>query len=90
MTPKEPTKDTSWIIQMGARGRTVLPARVRRELGLEQGSRLIVTLEEPGILKLTSTRAAAESCMGLLRDLEPGRSLADELIAERREASERE
>ena len=68
----------------------MLPSHARRELGLEQGSQLVLTIEEPGVLKLTSTRAAAESCMGLLADLGEGRSLAEELVAERREASRRE
>lgn len=82
--------NSTCTVQLGARGRLVLPARARRELGLEQGSRMILTIEEPGVLKLTSARAAAESCLGLLRPLGEGRSLAEELIAERREAARRE
>ena len=81
---------TPQTVQLGARGRLVLPASTRRQLGLEQGSRLVVTVEEPGVLKLTSTRAAAESCLGLLKDLGGDRSLADELVAERHEAEEHE
>jgi hypothetical protein len=49
-----------------------------------------LTIEEPGVLKLTSTQAAAASCKGLLKDLTRDRSLADELVAERREAAQRE
>lgn len=80
----------SHIVKMGDRGRLVLPAQTRKALGLEKGSRLVVTIEEPGVLKLTSNRKAAVSCEGLLKELAGGRSLADELITERREAARNE
>ena len=81
---------TTHTVQLGDRGRLVLPAQIRHELGLEKGSRLSLTIEEPGTLRLTSAQAAAASCMGLLEDLAGDRSLADELIAERREEARRE
>lgn len=74
----------TYDLQLGARGRLVLPSRVREELGLSRGTRLILTVEEPGTLRITTAATAAASAQGLLRDLAPGRSLADELIEERR------
>lgn len=81
---------TSQTVQLGAKGRLVIPSRARRELGLEQGSRLVLTVEGPGVLKLTSAEVAAAECEGLLADLGTDRSLAEELIAERHEAALRE
>ena len=80
----------SFEIQVGDRGRLVLPARARRELGIDRGSRLLLTLEEPGVMKLTSAKAAADKCMGMLRGRAGERSVVDELIAERREAAKHE
>ena len=80
----------SHTLHLGDRGRLVLPARARRELGLKKGSRLILTMEEPGVLKLISARAAAADCQGLLKELAGDRSLADELVVERREAARNE
>lgn len=88
--PTEPTTPQSYEIQVGDRGRLVLPAPARRQLGLDRGSRLILTVEEPGVLKLTSAKAAADRCMGILRSRAGERSMVDELIAERREASKHE
>ncbi len=82
--------ENTFTVQLGARGRLVLPAPARRQLGLEEGSRLILSFGEPGELKLTSTQVAAASCKGLLKDLAGERSLADELVAERHQAADRE
>lgn len=84
------SQSLTYTLQLGDRGRLVLPVEARRRLGLDTGSRLLLTIEEPGVLRLTSARAAAASCKGMLADLASGRSLADELIAERREAAARE
>ena len=83
-------KQHTYSVQLGDRGRLVLPAPARRELGLEPGCRLVLSIEEPGVLKLTSAQRAAANCQGLLRDLAGDRSLAEELITERREAARRE
>ena len=84
------TKATPWTVQLGDRGRLVLPAPARRELGLQAGSRLTLTIEKPGVLTLTTPKAAAAQCRGLLESSGEGRSLAEELISERREAAARE
>ncbi|MDX6650045.1 MAG: hypothetical protein QOJ97_1996 [Solirubrobacteraceae bacterium] len=81
---------TSYRVQMGERGRVVLPAPVRRALGLAPGDRLILTLEPDGGVRMVSAREVAGRLRGLLRDVAPGRSLADELLAERRAEARRE
>lgn len=84
-----------YALRLGARGRIVLPAPVRGGLGLEEGDRLILSVEEDGSLRLESAREVAKKARGVLRELlpgeaPPGRSLADELIADRRAESLRE
>lgn len=71
-------------VQLGDKGRLVLPANVRKALGLQPGDRLVVTLEEPGVVRLTSAREIARRGRGMLGSKTPGQDLAGELIAERR------
>ena len=79
-----------YTITLSDRGRLVLPARLRQRLDLQPGDRLIVTVEPDGGFRVVSARELARRLWGLYRDLAPGRSLADELIAERREEARRE
>jgi AbrB family looped-hinge helix DNA binding protein len=62
----------------------VLPARVRKQLELEEGDQLVLTVEADGRISMVSFKEQARQCRGLLRELAPARSLADELVAERR------
>lgn len=70
------------------RGRVVLPAGARRDMGLGEGDRLILTIEEDGSARLVSARGAVREARGILKDLPPGlapgASLANELISDRR------
>jgi AbrB family looped-hinge helix DNA binding protein len=78
-------------IVVGERGGVVLPAAVRAELGLEPGTRLLLSTEPDGSLRLRPYRAVAEHGRGLLADVAPpDQSLVDELIAERRHEAARE
>ena len=77
-------------ISLGERGRIVLPAQLRRRLDLHPGDRLIITVDKEGGFRVVSARELARRMRGLFRDIAPGRSLADELIAERREEARRE
>ena len=74
----------TYPLELGARGRLVLPAGVRRQLELSTGSQLVLTVEPDGSLRLTSARATAERLRGLLAGVSPERRLTEELIAERR------
>lgn len=81
---------TCYSVSLGERGRLVLPAKLRRRLELQPGDRLLITAEEDGSLRVVSARELAHRFFGIYRDLAPGRSLVDELIAERREEARRE
>ena len=78
-------------IVVGDRGRVVLPSRVRAKLGLKAGSRMLLSAEEDGSLRLRPYRVVADQNRGMLAGLAPaGESLVDELLVERREAAARE
>jgi len=51
---------------------------------------LILTVEESGCLRLVRARDAARSARGMLETAAGDRSLADELLRERRQEAKRE
>jgi AbrB family looped-hinge helix DNA binding protein len=72
-------------VVVGDRGRLVLPADVRSELGIEAGTRMLLSTEGDGSLRLRPYRSVADQSRGLLADLGPaGASMVDELLDERR------
>jgi len=75
---------------LGERGRIVLPARLRKRLGLHQGDLVLLSLDANGDVRLVSAREVARRSSGLYAHLAPGRSLVDELIAERHAEAERD
>lgn len=75
-------------VRLGARGRLVLPAAIRHELALEEGDRVLFTIEEPGVLRMTTAREVVRRARGALRDLTGDRDLVAELLAERRREAE--
>ena len=71
-------------------GRIVIPAKMRERLGLKSGDIVHMSVEGD-VLKVESHRARVRRVQESMKKLiAPGRSLADELIAERREESRRE
>ena len=77
-------------VQVGDRGRLVLPAEIRKQLKLRQGDELMITVQADGSLRLISPRQGVRETRGLYRTRAGRRSLADELIAERRAEARRE
>ena len=71
-----------YTVQLGERGRLVLPAPLRRELLLQEGSQLVVELEG-GVIRMVPAGDVADGARGMLADDDPDRSLVDELLAER-------
>jgi AbrB family looped-hinge helix DNA binding protein len=77
-------------VTVGPKGRVVVPAPIRRELGIEEGTQLMARVEGDGIV-LEPRSAAIRRLQALVRAAVPeGVSLVDELIAERREEARRE
>jgi AbrB family looped-hinge helix DNA binding protein len=78
-------------IVVGDRGRLVLPATVRQALGIVRGTRMLLSTETDGSLRLRPYRAVADESRGLLAELVPqDASLVDALLAERRAEAELE
>lgn len=67
--------------RLDARGRLVLPAELRRRLGLHAGDEVRITEEADGALRVETRRAAAQALIGLAGS--PEESAVDELTAER-------
>jgi AbrB family looped-hinge helix DNA binding protein len=70
-------------VHLGAKGRVVLPASIRRALGLEQGTELLARVEGDGIV-LEPRGAALRRLRSFFDGVPPGTSLVDEVLAERR------
>jgi AbrB family looped-hinge helix DNA binding protein len=71
-------------------GRVVIPASFRRALGIRSGDTVVLRIENQE-LRLTTLRQRLAKAQQLVRKhVAPTTSLADELIAERREAARRE
>ena len=71
-------------------GRVVIPVDFRRALGLHDGDNVILRLDE-GEVRILSAREAIKRAQDLVARYVPAdRSLADELIDERRREAERE
>jgi len=64
------------------RGRLVLPAALRRRLGLRAGDELKISEEADGVLRVESRRAAARALIGSAGRMKG--SAVEELRAERR------
>lgn len=76
-------------INVGPQGRVVIPAKMRRSLGIGKGDTLVARVEGERII--LEKRAEILARMKRRFEAVPKNvSLADELIAERREESRRE
>jgi AbrB family looped-hinge helix DNA binding protein len=76
-------------ISLGRQGRVVIPALLRRSLGLEEGDRLVARQDE-GRLVLEKPEQIKQRLKARFAQVHAGRQLVDELIAERREEGQRE
>jgi len=76
-------------VQLGPQGRLVIPAQLRRLLGFEPGDTLVARLEN-GRLILEKQEAIRRRLKDRFARLPQGKSLASELLTERRREAERE
>ncbi|MES2886076.1 MAG: AbrB/MazE/SpoVT family DNA-binding domain-containing protein [Pseudomonadota bacterium] len=78
------------FVTLGENGRVVIPASVRQTLQLKKGDRLGMVVKN-GELRLSTPQARLARIREIMKPyIDPSRSLADELIAERREEQRRE
>jgi AbrB family looped-hinge helix DNA binding protein len=73
------------LVEVGPKGRVVIPAAIRRELGIGEGSQLVAVVEEGGVL-LIPRGNVKRRLRALFADVQG--SLAAELIADRRREAE--
>ena len=78
--------------KVDAQGRVVIPAEIRAEMSIELGKPIAFVVED-GKLGLMTVRQGIKRAQEGLREklkIEPGRSIVDEFLAERRAEAERE
>ena len=77
-------------MRVNENGRVVIPASFRKRLGIRAGDEVVLEMQDDA-LRITTLKRNLERAQRLVRKhVKPGASLADELIAERREAAKRE
>ena len=84
-----PAGDTFARVKVNEQGRIVIPAEMRRALGIHPGDMVIVELKDGRIWLETDAQLWARIRV-LGAAIAPGRSLVDELLAERRSEVEKE
>jgi AbrB family looped-hinge helix DNA binding protein len=78
--------DTS-VVSVGPKGRVVIPAEIRRELGIEEGSELVALVEGEAVV-LVPRSAIRSRLRSMFADVPA--SMREELITERRADAARE
>lgn len=77
-------------MRVNENGRVVIPSSFRKALGIKVGDEVVLRIEDDE-LRITTLKRRMERAQRLVRKhVKPGRSLADELIAERRQAARNE
>ena len=72
-------------------GKLVIPARMRRAMGIERGDTVVVELLAEGELRVRPLAAAIREAQAIVRQsIKGNRSLADELMRERKQEAARE
>jgi antitoxin PrlF len=82
--------DTEARLRVNENGRVVIPASFRKALGINAGDEVVLRIEDDELRITTLKRRVERAQRRVRRYIKPGRSLADELIAERREAARHE
>ena len=82
--------ETETWLRVDRYGRLVIPASFRKALGINVGDEIVLRIEDDE-LRTTTLKRRVERAQRLVRKhVKPGRSLVDELVAERREAARNE
>lgn len=82
--------ETETRTRINDNGRLVIPSSFRKALGIEAGDEVVLRLENDE-LRITTQQLRIRRAQERARKyLKPGRSLAKELLAERREVAKRE
>jgi AbrB family looped-hinge helix DNA binding protein len=82
--------DNETRLRVNENGRVVIPASFRKALGINPGDEVLLRLEEDELRIISQKHRLARARRLVRKYIKPGRSLADELIAERRDAARKE
>jgi AbrB family looped-hinge helix DNA binding protein len=77
-------------VKPDAAGRILIPREFRKALGIKTGEYVVLQLEDGELRVYTMNEAVRRSAAQLDKYIPQGRSLVDELIAERRAAAQLE
>ena len=70
-------------------GKLTIPASTRRAMGIARGDTVVVELLSDGELRVRPLASVIREAQEIVRrSVEPGRSLADELMRERRQTAD--
>ena len=83
-------QDLRTTLRVAAGGRIVIPAEFRTRLGLTVGSEIVLTVENDHATLMNAKAARQQARQRVGRYIAPGVSLSAELMAERKQESERE
>ena len=75
------------VVAVGPKGRVVIPASIRRELGIDEGSELVALVEGEAVV-LVPRSAVKSRLRSIFADI--GVSMRQELLDERRAEARRE
>ncbi len=77
-------QDSDFTTQVSEGGRVVIPAALRKKLGFQVGDQVVLRVENDG-LRVFTRKQAFQQAQDYVRSLvEPGVSLSEELMEERR------
>jgi AbrB family looped-hinge helix DNA binding protein len=81
---------TTLSVKMEKSGRILIPAAIRKQLGLKVGSELLLRVDETGLQISTREQTLARVRNRLRRHIPENRLLSEELLRERRQEAARE
>jgi len=79
------TTERADTVTFSVKGQVVIPRRLRREFGIEEGTRAVVTETSEGILLKPVTRRAIASLYGVLKPGPGGKPLREWWVEHKRE-----
>jgi AbrB family looped-hinge helix DNA binding protein len=77
-------------MRVNENGRVVIPASFRKALGIKAGDEVVLRIEDNELRIITLKRHLERAQRLIRKHVKEGRSLVDELIAERRESARNE
>jgi AbrB family looped-hinge helix DNA binding protein len=84
------TQELRTTLRVANGGRIVIPAEVRHRLGLDVGADLVLTVQDDHATLMNAKAARHRARQRVRQYVAPGAKLSEELMAERKQESQRE